>query len=138
MRRTEVSPAFVASLALHLSVLAALMISWRFAPDLKVGTVVPVTIVANAPTTDLRAAEAAPQEQTAQTDSPQPLAPLETTPPEPAPTPPPEPAPVKTQKPAEAKAPQKTQPPPKPEKSLDFDALAASLARSSRPARVLV
>jgi len=133
-RRAEVSPAFVGSLALHLSVLAALLISWRFGHDLKVGTVVPVTIVANAPVTDLRAAEQAQQEQTAQTEAPQPEAPIEAAPPEPQPAPaPPTPAPEKTPKPVEKQAPRKAQPPPRPEKSLDLDALAASLSRSARP-----
>ena len=131
-RRAEVSPAFMGSLALHASVLAALLISWRFGHDLKVGTVVPVTIVANAPVTDLRAAEQAPQEQTAQTEAPQPEAPAEAVPPAPQPAPEP-PTPAKTPKPVETKAPQKAEKPAKPEKSLDLDALAASLSRSTRP-----
>jgi hypothetical protein len=63
------------------------MISWNFARDLKVGTVVPVTIVANAPSTDLRPAIEAPEVQTAQTDEPVPEAPLESAAPEPQPVP---------------------------------------------------
>ena len=72
MRRAAVSPAFAGSLALHLALLLAALVSWRFAKDLNIGSAVPVTIVANAPTTDLRAAEAAPEPQTAQTETPQP------------------------------------------------------------------
>lgn len=117
MRRAEVSPAFVGSLALHFAVLAGLVISWRFTRDLKIGAAVPVTIVANAPATDLRPAEQAPQEFTAQTETPQALAPPEPAPPQPT-SAPPQPAP----KPA------------RPEKSFDLDALAASLARPSNTA----
>lgn len=137
MRRAEVSPAFVGSLALHAALLAALLISWRFGHDLKVGAVVPVTIVANAPTTDLRAAEQAAQEQSAQTEQPQPEAPPQAAaPPEPQPAPaPPAPAPAKAEKPVEKQAPKKAETPAKPQKSLDLDALAASLARSARPAK---
>jgi protein TonB len=132
VRRAEVSPAFVGSLALHGTVLALLLVSWRFSHELKIGTVVPVTIVANAPDTDLRAAEQAPQEQTAQTETPVAAAPPPTTPPAPQPTPVPAPAPAKIEKPVEKPAPQKPQTPAaKPEKKLDLDALAASLARST-------
>lgn len=139
MRRTEVSPAFVGSLALHGAVLAALLISWRFSHDLKIGAVVPVTIVANAPTTDLRAAEQAPQEQTAQTEEPVPEAPPQATPPAPQPKPvppPPTPAPTPTPKPTPAPPkPQKPQPPAKPQKSLDLDALAASVSKAIKPTK---
>lgn len=144
MRRTEVSPAFVGSLVLHGLVLAALLISWRSARELKIGTAVPVTIVANAPSTDLRPAEEAPQEQAAQTETPQAEAPLQASPPapQPMPAPPapapskpaPAPAPTKAVKPAEKPAPQKAQAPAKPEKSLDLDALAASVSKSMRSA----
>ena len=87
----ELSPAAMGSILLHLSVAAALLISWPWARDLKVGAVVPVTIVANAPETDLRAAEAAPVEQTAATPEPVPEAPAAIVPPAPevdAPAPP--------------------------------------------------
>jgi outer membrane biosynthesis protein TonB len=126
----------VGSLALHGVALTLLMISWRFSHELKIGTAVPVTIVANAPDTDLRAAEQAPQEQTAQTETPVAEAPPQAAPPapQPAPTPPapaPVPAPAKPPKPVEKPTPQKTQAPAqKPEKHLDLDALAASLAKS--------
>lgn len=141
MRRTEVSPAFVGSLALHGAVLAALLISWRFSHDLKIGAVVPVTIVANAPSTDLRAAEEAPQVQSAQTEQPVAEAPPQATPPAPQPKPvPPPPAPAPTPKPTPAPAkpvptpaPAKPQPKPKPEKTFDLDALAASVSKAIKP-----
>jgi outer membrane biosynthesis protein TonB len=129
----------VGSLALHGVVLALALVSWRFSKELKIGTSVPVTIVANAPDTDLRAAEQAPQEQTAQTETPVAEAPPQATPPapQPAPAPPPPapaPNPTPTAKPAPKPAPQKPPTPPaKPEKKLDLDALAASLAKSSNP-----
>jgi len=135
--RRELSPAAAGSVLLHAGVAAALLISWPWTRDLKVGAVVPVTIVANAPQTDLRAAEQAPVEQTAQTELPVPDAPLESAPPEPTPAPP-TPAPVaKTApaKPAEKAAPQKAQTKPA-EKGLDFDALLASIPKSkSAPAK---
>lgn len=136
MRRTELSPAFAGSLALHGVAITLLLISWRFSHELKIGSAVPVTIVANAPDTDLRAAEQAPQEETAQTETPVPEAPPQATPPAPQPTPmppAPTPKPVKPEKPVEKPAPQKAAAPtptPKPEKQLDLDALAASLAKS--------
>jgi outer membrane biosynthesis protein TonB len=127
----------VGSLALHGVALTLLMISWRFSHELKIGTAVPVTIVANAPDTDLRAAEQAPQEQAAQTETPVAEAPPQAAPPapQPAPTPPaPAQVPAKPQKPVEKPTPQKTQAPvEKPEKKLDLDALAASLAKSVAP-----
>jgi outer membrane biosynthesis protein TonB len=136
------------SVLLHGVVATALLISWNFTRDLKIGAVVPVTIVANAPSTDLRPAEQAPQEQTAQTEEPVPEAPPQSapppapqptpqppapapkpTPPKPAPTPEPKPAPpAPTPKPAPAKA-----PPKKAEKELDLAALEASV-KSLQPA----
>jgi periplasmic protein TonB len=130
VRRAEVSPAFVGSLALHSLVLLALLVSWRFTRDLKIGSAVPVTIVANAPETNLREAEQAPQVQSAQTEAPVAEAPPQAAPP-PAPEPKPAPAPPK---PAPAKptpTPTKAEKPAKPEKSLDLDALAASLSKAT-------
>jgi len=123
------------SLALHGALIAAIVFSWGFTHDLKVGAVVPVTIVSNAPDADLRPAEAAPQPQAAQTETPQPAAPPQVTPPAPQPAPapaPPSPAPTPAKaKPPEPQAPQKTaEPKPKPEKSFDLDALAASLSKA--------
>lgn len=132
-RRFEVSPAALGSIALHAAVAAAFMVSWG-SRDLKVGAVVPVTIVASTPDTDTRPAVQGPETLTAQTEEPVAEAPLEPAPPPPQPAPPP-PSPKATPKPAE-KAPAPTaKAPPKPaEKSLDLDALAASLTRPSRNA----
>jgi outer membrane biosynthesis protein TonB len=135
--RRELSPAAVGSILLHLTVAAALLISWPWARDLKVGAVVPVTIVANAPETDLRAAEAAPVEQAAATPEPVPEAPAEIVPPEPQPTPAAKPVPAPP-KPEPAKAVEKpapTKPTPKPEKSLDLAALQASVSKLIKPAK---
>ena len=131
MRRTEVSPAFVGSVAFHGALLAALLVSWRFTHELKIGASVPVTIVPNAPETNLREAEQAPLEQAAQTE-----APVAEAPPQAAPAPQPKlapapPAPV----PPKAQTPPKPQPAAKPEKSLDLDALAASIPTSKTPAK---
>ena len=151
MTRRELSPAFLGSVLLHTTAAVALMISWNFARNLKVGSVVPVTIVSRAPTADVRKAEQAPVEQTAQADEPVPQAPLESTPPAPQPKPTP-PTPVPTPKPTPAPAkpvpaptpkptpappkptPAKPAPPAKPEKSLDLDALSASLNKMTKAA----
>jgi len=116
LRRAEVSPAALGSIALHGAVALAFMISWG-ARDLKVGAVVPVTIVSSAPDVDTRPAIQAPETQSAMTEEPAPEAP-------PEPAPPPEPA---------KQTPAPTKPAPKPaEKSFDLDALAASLTRPAR------
>lgn len=130
-RRIAVSPAALGSIALHGSITLALMISWG-SRDLKVGSVVPVTIVSNAPDIDTRPAEQAPDTQSAMTESP-----VADAPPDPVP-PPPLPAPgapsPKAAKPVEkAVAPTPTRPATKPaEKAFDLDALAASLTKPSR------
>jgi outer membrane biosynthesis protein TonB len=129
MIRREISPALMGSVLLHATVAVMFMVSWNFARDLKVGTVVPVTIVANAPSTDLRPAVEAPEVQTAQTDEPVPEAPLESAAPEPQPAPaPPTPAPKET-RPAEKLPAVKPTQPVKPEKGLDLDALSASVSK---------
>ena len=137
------------SVALHAAVAAALLISWRHPRDLKIGAVVPVTIVSSAPAADLSPAIEAPQAQTAQVPEPTPAAPPEPLPPAPTPAPlpptpqpaPPKPAPAPpkpapTLKPAptvQKPAPAKPQTQAKPEKSLDLDALAASVSKMSKP-----
>jgi outer membrane biosynthesis protein TonB len=139
------------SLLLHATIAAALLISWNFSRNLKEGSVVPVTIVSRAPDADLRPAEQAPVEQTAQAEEPVPAAPVQSTPPpapqpKPTPTPPkptpkaeppPKPTPtpkvVPTPKPVPAPAPAKPAPPAKPEKSLDLDALSASISKMAKP-----
>ena len=59
-RRIEVSPAALGSIGLHVAVAAAFMITWGNR-DLKVGSVVPVTIVSNAPEADPRPAVQGPE-----------------------------------------------------------------------------
>lgn len=131
-RRFEVSPAALGSIALHVGVAAAFMISWGNR-DLKVGSVVPVTIVSSAPDADTRPAVQGPEVQEAATEEPAPEAPPEPAPPPPQPAPPP-PTPKATTKPTEKAAPTptpKTQTKPV-EKGLDLDALSASLTRPAR------
>ena len=138
MIRRELSPALMGSVLLHTTVAVLLLVSWNFSRDLKVGSVVPVTIVSRAPDADLRPVEQAPVEQTAQADQPVPDAPLQSAPlapePEPAP-PPPKPTPTpKLARPVPAPTPARPAPPAKPEKSLDLDALSASVSKMARPA----
>lgn len=128
-RRVEVSPAALGSLGLHVAVAAAFMISWG-QRDLKVGSVVPVTIVSSAPDADTRPAEQGPETLEAATETPVAEAPPEPAPPPPPPAPTPKAAPKPTEKAAPpAKA--ATRPA---EKSLDLDALSASLTRPARNA----
>jgi protein TonB len=130
----------IGSVLLHATFAVVLLISWNFTRDLKVGSVVPVTIVSSAPATDVRQAEQAPVEQTAQADEPVPQAPLESTPPAPEPKPappPPTPKPIPTPKvvkPIPTPAPVKPAAPAKPEKSLDLDALSASVSKMAKTA----
>jgi outer membrane biosynthesis protein TonB len=122
------------SLALHLAVAAAFLISWRHARDIKIGAVVPVTLVSDAPPAELSPAIQAPEAQTAQVDEPTPSAPLEAAAPAPQPALQPaasQPAPPK----AAALTPKpQAKTPAKPEKSLDLDALAASVSKMAKPA----
>lgn len=134
MIRREISPALMGSVLLHATVAALFLISWNLSRDLKVGSVVPVTIVSSAPSADIRPAVEAPEPQTAQTEEPVPDAPLESAAPEPKPAPvPPAPAPKAT-KPAEKVPAVKPAPPAKPEKGLDLDALSASVSKMVKPA----
>jgi len=135
-RRIEVSPAALGSIGLHVAVAAAFMISWG-SRDLKVGSVVPVTIVSSAPDVDTRPAIQGPEVQEAATEEPVPEAPPEPAPPPPKPVPPPPPTP--TPKPAPTPAPKAPAPTPKTpakpvEKSFDLDALSASLKAPARNA----
>lgn len=130
-RRIEVSPAALGSIGLHVAVAAAFMISWG-SRDLKVGAVVPVTIVSSAPDTDTRPAEQGPQAQEAATETPAPEAPPEPVPPPPAPAPPP-PTPKAALTPTPKPATPAAKTPAKPvEKSFDLDALSASLKAPAR------
>jgi outer membrane biosynthesis protein TonB len=135
--RRELSPAMIGSAVLHLTVAALLLISWNFGRELKVGAVVPVTIVANAPETNMREAEQAPVEQQAATPEPAPSEPAQSqAPPEPPKPIPPPPAPKPlppTPKAIEPKA-APAKPQPKPEKSLDLDALSADITKMAKTA----
>jgi len=156
--RRDVNPAMIGSVLLHGGVALLMLVSWPWDRDLKVGAVVPVTIVANAPSTNLRPAVQAPEEQTALADAPVPDAPAESAPPAPptpqptpqppapAPTPAPKaPAPTATPAPTPkaaaptpapkaatpaAKAPAPKQP--AREQGLDLSALEASLSKMTK------
>lgn len=157
--RTDLKPALLGSALLHALFAVALLITWPWSRALKAGTVVPVKIVTNAPTTDVRAAVQADETQTAQVEAPAPEAPLEPVPPTPVPAPEPAPPPKAAPKPAPAPAPQpkptpapkapapkptpapaakappaKAAPPAKTAKpqDLDFDALLASVSKSAK------
>ncbi|HEX7760437.1 MAG TPA: hypothetical protein VF459_13100 [Caulobacteraceae bacterium] len=87
-------PSLAASAALHVLVVAAIVILGR--PVLKMaGASVPINIVATGPVTDTRAAEQAPQTQTAATENPVPQAPPAPPPPAPSVPSPPQPTPAK-------------------------------------------
>jgi outer membrane biosynthesis protein TonB len=134
LERTDFSRAMVGSVLLHGGVIVALLVSGMFAKPLPVGGIVPVTIVSDSKITDLRAAQAAPQEQTAQTEEPVPDAPAPPAAIEPTPQPRPTPLPpTPTPKPAVDPFAKGPKPPARPvEKSLDLDALAASVNRMAK------
>ena len=130
--------ALAGALALHLGLLATLL--WNPANPVVGGTAVPITIVSQAPTTDSRAAEAAPVTQAAQSETPVAKAKA------PEPEPPPPPRPPRPQPRPEAKAilaptPKPTPPVPAPTSkarptpqndSFSLDALAADVSRARR------
>ena len=144
--RSSPLPALAGSIGLHGAVLVIALVAWPWLnPPAKLAQVVPVTIVTSndqgslmnaqqAPTPAPAAAENPTPDAAPQAPAPQPTpAPIKAptpapTPPKPAPprpAPPPPPAPPR---PAPPPKPAPTQPAPtKPEKSLDLDALAASL-----------
>ncbi len=133
--RSEFSGPMLASALLHAGVIAAALISWPWGRQLPLGSAVPINIVANAPVTDLAPAEQGPQDQLAQTEEPVPEAPAPPAAPPPAPAPPtpqPQPAPKPAPAPPAPAKPAPARPAPKAEKSLDLDALAASVAKSSQ------
>ncbi|ODT89266.1 energy transducer TonB [Phenylobacterium sp. SCN 70-31] len=147
-RRIEVSPAALGSVGLHVALAAAFMISWG-SRDLKVGAVVPVTIVSSAPDLDARPAIQAPETVSAATETPvpdaapdpEPPAPTPApTPPQPAPPPPPAPTPAPKAAPTPApKTPAPKTPPARPapkqsQSSLDLDSLYDSLQAPARNA----
>jgi outer membrane biosynthesis protein TonB len=135
-RRESKAPALLAAAALHVGVFLALVYLARPSMDLPVGTAVPINLVASAPTTDSRAAEAAPETQEAAVDTPVPQAKAPTPPPAP-PTPvPPAPRAPALEKPTPKPAPQKpSRPVPTPAKStFSLDALQASIAKTAHSA----
>lgn len=132
-RRIEVSPAALGSIGLHVAVAAAFMITWGNR-DLKVGSVVPVTIVSTAPDTDTRPAIQGPETLDAATEDPVAEAPPEPAPPPPTPAPPP-PTPKAAPTPTPKAPTPVAKTPAKPaEKSFDLDALSASLKAPARNA----
>ncbi len=142
--RAEKLPSYLVAVTLHILVIwAAMMLAPKPPPPLPFGSSVPVTIIANSPTTDLRAALEAEADQSATTPDPVdvPPAPMAApTPPTPAPPARPTPAPPQPKSaapPAKAATPPgKTQPKaatrPAATPSLDLDQLAASVARDAR------
>lgn len=144
--RSNLSSALIVSAILHAALVGAALIPWPWDRELKVGAVVPINVVSSIPANP-RPAVQGPEDQSAQTEAPEPDAPLEAPAPaaEPAPQPSPqptpkapEPRPAPTPKPAPAPnpAPPKKTPPAKPaapakkDNSLDLDALADSLKGS--------
>lgn len=152
---TDLRPALVGSLALHLALAAATLIVWPSDPTPIRSAPVPVTIVTRAPMADLRPAVEAPDTAPAESPEPAPVpdqpapAPEPTpAPPTPAPTPPPPappPPPTKaartppppTPPPPSTKAPRTPAPPPPkaqpkaaPAATLDLDALAKALPKA--------
>lgn len=137
----ERSPYLIASLALHLALLVATLVTWPWARELKVGAVVPINIVSTAPPSGVSAAVAAEEVLEAQTPEPLPQAPPPEPvppPPQPAPTPPPKPVPTptpapKAPPPPKAAQPAPKKPAPKTQTSSDFlDSLAADVAKISK------
>lgn len=135
-REHQVSPALLGSIALH-GVVAALIafgLPWKSSKPITIGESVPVTIVTNGPT-NVRPAEEAPVEQTAQTPEPTPEATPQPPAPTPAPTPTPAPAPPPKPTPAPKPAPTPTPAKPTPQKKNDndfFASLEASIAKTKK------
>ncbi|HYD46201.1 MAG TPA: energy transducer TonB [Phenylobacterium sp.] len=155
-QRSDLRPALAGSALLHAAVVLAALISWPFlGKPVKMGEVVPVNIVSNAEASNLRPAVQADEPAPAATEDPLATAPPEMAAPslEPDPAPPtPQPAPkaerappppktvtpaqkTPTPKPATKQAPTAATKPsrPTPAPGLDLDALAASIAKTTRP-----
>jgi outer membrane biosynthesis protein TonB len=134
-REQTISPGLVGSVALHGAVAALILfgLPWRSAKPISIGESVPVTIVTEGPT-NVRPAELAPEEQTAQTPDPAPEATPQPPAPIPAPTPTPTPAPPKsTPVPKPAPTPTPTKPAPAKKTDNDFFAsLEASIAKTKK------
>jgi outer membrane biosynthesis protein TonB len=138
--RSSQIPAAAGSVLLHAAVLlfGLVALPWLSKP-LKMGDVVPVTLINAQESGSLRNAVESPQPTPATTPEPTPQAPAQATAPEPAPVPAPappqpRPAPAPQPKPPPPKptpAPAKPAPP-KPDTSLNLDALAASVAQVAK------
>lgn len=134
-REHAVSPGLLGSVALHgaVAALIAFGLPWKSSKPITIGESVPVTIVTNGPT-NIRPAEEALEEQTAQTPDPAPEATPQPPAPIPAPTPTPAPPPPKSAtqpKPAPSPTPAK----PKETKKTDndfFASLEASIAKTKK------
>jgi outer membrane biosynthesis protein TonB len=134
---SDLRPALIVSVALHLSLLAAAVIVWpNVAKPIPTASVT-VKLVAQAPVTDVRPALEAPEPPPAAAPEPAPQAP----PPEAAPTPP-TPVPPKPEPTPPAPAPT---PPPldldalaskMPKRKLDLNALASKLPQTKAPPRL--
>jgi outer membrane biosynthesis protein TonB len=102
----RLTPALAGALALHLGLLAILLL--HPSPPLAIGSAVPITIVSHAPTTDSRRAIQAPEEHAAQTETPVPQAKAPEPPPPPPPPQPRNPQPKAVAAPEPTPAPSKT------------------------------
>ncbi len=156
--RSNLSSALIVSAILHAALVGAALIPWPWDRELTVGSVVPINVVSSIPANP-RPAVQGPEDQSAQTEAPEPDAPLEAPAaaaepqpqpqpepqPRPQPAPTPKPAPTPTPKPAPKPAPRpkaatpkapapKPAPPPKKDSGLDLDALADSLKGSKSSA----
>ena len=139
--RSSQLPAAAGSVLLHAAVLlfGLVALPWLTHP-LKMGEVVPVTLITSEDQGALKNAVEAPRPTPAATPDPTPDAPAQTAAPEPAPVPQPAPPPPKPSPPKPTPAPPKPTPTPakaqpaKPDKSLDLDALAKSLDPAKRSA----
>lgn len=132
---SDLRPALIGSVALHLSLLAAGLIAWPHFGKPLVSASVPVKLVTSAPVADVRPAVEAPEPAEALTPEPEPSAPPPEeapAPPEPVPAPPTPAPPPPPPKPAPKPAPPKPAPP-KPEPKLDLDALASKLPKRKEP-----
>jgi outer membrane biosynthesis protein TonB len=131
--RTNLTPALLAALALHILVLAGGLLVWPwFGKPIEVANVTAVTLVPSAPRAPPPPALKAPEEQQAAAPVPTPT-PSPPVPPPPAPQPKPQPVPPE---PAAAPQPQPSptpKPKPKPKDRLDLSALSNSLQSQVKP-----
>lgn len=135
-REQQISPGLIGSIALHgaVAALIAFGLPWTSQKPITIGESVPVTIVTNGPT-NVRPAEQAPEEQTAQAPDPVPEATPQPPAPTPAPTPTPAPAPPPKPTPTPKPSPTPTPTKPTPAKKNDndfFASLEASIAKSKK------